>query len=34
MDAIWISIAMTVVAASTPLLLAALGEPVFEKSGS
>jgi simple sugar transport system permease protein len=33
MDAVWISIAMTVVAASTPLLLAALGELVVEKSG-
>ena len=29
----WISVAMTVVAASTPLLLAALGELVVEKSG-
>ncbi len=33
MDAMWISVAMTVVAASTPLLLAALGELVVEKSG-
>ena len=33
MDAVWISVAMTVVAASTPLLLAALGELVVEKSG-
>ena len=33
MDAMWISVAMMVVAASTPLLLAALGELVVEKSG-
>jgi ABC-type uncharacterized transport system permease subunit len=33
MDAMWISVAMTVIAASTPLLLAALGELVVEKSG-
>ena len=33
MEAIWISIAMTVIAAATPLLLAALGELVVEKSG-
>ncbi|MFO1140879.1 MAG: ABC transporter permease [Amaricoccus sp.] len=33
MDALWISVAMTVVGAATPLLLAALGELVVEKSG-
>lgn len=33
MEAMWISVAMTVIAASTPLLLAALGELVVEKSG-
>ena len=33
MEGVWISVAMTVVAASTPLLLAALGELVVEKSG-
>ncbi len=32
-DILWISIFMTVVAAATPLLLAALGELVVEKSG-
>ncbi|HRO12463.1 ABC transporter permease [Amaricoccus sp.] len=33
MDAMWFSVAMTIVAASTPLLLAALGELVVEKAG-